>query len=205
MVNSTADTAPTRTPRLQAAAHPAAIALAPHGARAGFPPAPIVPRSAPWWRRAPSWRLAAPSALTAAGLLLGLVGATLLPSPAGALCLGLALFLDVADGCTARRLGASTAAGARFDLATDVALAHCIAWAAWPRAVAAVVSAALVAVVVFARGRRVSGRVAVSVAAIVWSWRWGGWTVAPDAVAAWAAGLSAAALGCWLAGREVRA
>lgn len=177
-----ADTAPTsappRDPPVAAAPHGARSPLGHRAARAivlADPPAAV--RSC----GASRWRYALPSLVTALGLVAGLAGAALLPSLAGALLLVLSLLLDGCDGAIARRLGASTALGGRWDLIADSTVALAVTWATWPGAVAAAVSAFLAAATTFApcygaRPLRVSGRVTVSAAALVCSWRTGAWS-----------------------------
>ena len=137
-----------------------------------LPSLSVTPRDHLAALRARPWPLVAPSLVTALGLLLGLTGALLLPTPAGALLLAASLALDVADGYVARRLDASSALGARCDHAVDTAVAYAVAWHAWSSRAALGVVVALVVVATIAPGfglpRRVlSGRTLVTAAALV--------------------------------------
>lgn len=219
-MRSAIDTAPTTAPPPR----DLAVAAAPHGARsplaaahpaalvraATFPPCAIRPRWVLRWRGAPlpprPWRYLLPSAVTLAGLVSALAGALLLPSLEGALLLVLSLLLDEVDGAVARRLNACTLFGARLDNRADLFVAASVAWATWPGPVAAAVSGLLaVAVTVVPEVTRlpVSGRIYVTVAALVWCWRSGAWRTAasPGELAALALGAGVLALVIWHAGR----
>lgn len=209
MVNLPTDTAPTTAPPRDLP-----VAAAPHGARSptghraaralvlADPPAAVRSGWVFRWRGAPvsrPWRYALPSLVTALGLVAGLAGAALLPSLGGALLLVVSLLLDGCDGAIARRLGASTALGGAFDLSSDHVIAVAVAWATWPRPVAAGLSAALAVLVTVAPSvaplRRVSGRVPVCAAALAWCWHSGAWSAAATPGELAALGLVAAALG----------
>lgn len=197
---TTTDTAPTTAPPRDLP-----VAAAPHGARSpiGHRAARALvladPPAAPRSRRASRWRYALPSLVTALGLVAGLAGAALLPSLGGALLLVVSLLLDGCDGAIARRLGASTALGGAFDLSSDHVIAVAVAWASWPRPVAAGLSAALAVLVTLAPSvaplRRVSGRVPVCAAALAYAWHSGAWSAAATPGELAALGLVAAALG----------
>jgi len=201
VVNLPADTAPSSAPPPR----DLPVAAAPHGARSptGHRAARALvladPPAAPRSCGAPRWRYALPSLVTALGLVAGLAGAALLPSLGGALLLVVSLLLDGCDGAIARRLGASTALGGAFDLSSDHVIAVAVAWASWPRPVAAGLSAALAVLVTLAPSvaplRRVSGRVPVCAAALAYAWHSGAWSAAATPGELAALGLVAAALG----------
>ena len=104
--------------------------------------------------------------MTLAGLALGLAGLLCWPSPQAMLLLGLSVGCDVADGALARRLRAVTEVGASLDWAVDVALAHVLGYRTF--GVPATVVLVAVQVLLPLACWRVSGRTAVSAAAIFW-------------------------------------
>lgn len=125
------------------------------------------------------YRKLAPTLVTIAGLLAGLLGAWLLAAgqPGAALCwLGTGQLCDVLDGWLARRLDAVSDFGGRLDWASDcaVAVSLYVALGCWP----AVALAAVLQAFTWPRGAaappRVSGRSAAVILAVA-SAAVGGW------------------------------
>ena len=112
--------------------------------------------------------LFAPSAVTALGLLLGLVGVLTWPTSTAPAALIGSLLCDGADGALARRLHAATPAGAEFDLSVDCLLAYLITWTVLDGPMRIFATVALLSLQVFARlvSLRFSGRFAMTVAVL---------------------------------------
>ena len=111
--------------------------------------------------------IAIPSIITLIGLMLGLLGVALWPSPLGCALLVASLALDVVDGTVARRWRWETAFGRHLDWTSDVTigallLAHLSPlFGAMPIVIVVIWQAAAQALEV-----KVSGRAAVTITAI---------------------------------------